>query len=68
MRLLIQSRYIALQERVTAALRESAAEKYAHFLRKYPTLAQRLPQHLIASYLGVKPESLSRVRRLGRRG
>ncbi|UYZ63093.1 Crp/Fnr family transcriptional regulator [Hymenobacter weizhouensis] len=68
MRLLIQSRYIALQERVNAALRESAAQKYDNFLRKYPTLVQRVPQHLIASYLGIKPESLSRVRRLSRRG
>ena len=66
MRLLLQSRYVALQERVNAALSESAAEKYDHFLRKYHALAQRVPQHLIASYLGIKPESLSRVRRQSR--
>lgn len=68
MRLLMQSRYVALQERVNAALSESAAEKYDHFMRKYRALAQRIPQHLIASYLGIKPESLSRVRRLTRLG
>lgn len=67
-RLLMQSRYLALQERINAALSESATEKYNHFMHKYRDLAQRLPQHIIASYLGIKPESLSRVRRLNRLG
>jgi CRP-like cAMP-binding protein len=62
-RLLMQSRYVVLQERVNAALSQSAAEKYQDFLRKYPTIVQRVPQHIIASYLGLTPESLSRVRR-----
>lgn len=62
-RLLMQSRYVALQERVNASISQTAAEKYQHFLRKYPTIARRVPQHLIASYLGITPESLSRVRR-----
>ena len=62
-RLLMQSRYVALQERVNASLSQSASEKYQHFLRKYPGIAQRVPQHFIASYLGITPESLSRVRR-----
>lgn len=62
-RLLMQSRYVVLQERVNAALSQTAAEKYQHFLRKYPTIVQRVPQHVIASYLGLTPESLSRVRR-----
>lgn len=62
-RLLMQSRYVVLQARVNAALSQTAAEKYQHFLRKYPNLVQRVPQHIIASYLGLTPESLSRVRR-----
>ncbi|WP_133272763.1 Crp/Fnr family transcriptional regulator [Hymenobacter radiodurans] len=62
-RLLMQGRYVALQERVNASLSQTAAEKYQHFLRKYPSIAQRVPQHFIASYLGITPESLSRVRR-----
>ncbi|MVN74765.1 cyclic nucleotide-binding domain-containing protein [Hymenobacter sp. HMF4947] len=62
-RLLMQSRYVALQERVNASLSQTASEKYQHFLRKYPGIAQRVPQHFIASYLGITPESLSRVRR-----
>ncbi|MDO7848631.1 Crp/Fnr family transcriptional regulator [Hymenobacter sp. M29] len=62
-RLLMQSRYVVLQERVNAALSQTAADKYQHFQRKYPTIVQRVPQHIIASYLGITPESLSRVRR-----
>ncbi|SNC65386.1 cAMP-binding domain of CRP or a regulatory subunit of cAMP-dependent protein kinases [Hymenobacter gelipurpurascens] len=62
-RLLMQSRFVALQERVNASLSQTASEKYQHFLRKYPGIAQRVPQHFIASYLGITPESLSRVRR-----
>ncbi|WP_261990176.1 Crp/Fnr family transcriptional regulator [Hymenobacter sp. BT188] len=62
-RLLMQSRFVALQERVNASLSQTASEKYQHFLRKYPGIAQRVPQHFIASYLGVTPESLSRLRR-----
>lgn len=62
-RLLMQSRYVALQERVNASLSQTAREKYQHFLRQYPRIAQRVPQHFIASYLGITPESLSRVRR-----
>ncbi|WP_033426422.1 Crp/Fnr family transcriptional regulator [Hymenobacter aerophilus] len=62
-RLLMQSRFVALQERVNAALSQTAGEKYQHFLRQYPGIVQRVPQHVIASYLGLTPESLSRVRR-----
>ncbi|UOQ96511.1 Crp/Fnr family transcriptional regulator [Hymenobacter sp. 5317J-9] len=63
MRLLMQSRYVALQERVNASLSQTAAEKYQHFVHQHPSIVQRVPQHVIASYLGITPESLSRVRR-----
>jgi hypothetical protein len=53
----MQSRYVALQERVDASLSQSAQ----HFLRKYSGIAQRVPQHFIASYL-IAPEPMSRVR------
>ena len=38
-------------------------ERYANLLETRPTLLQRVPQHQIASYLGIKPESLSRIRK-----
>jgi CRP-like cAMP-binding protein len=40
-----------------------ADEKYEKFLSEYPTIAQRVPQYYIASYLGIAPQSLSRIRK-----
>ncbi len=62
-RLLMQNSLIAYQRRVTCALTRTAEETYTEFLRTYPHIAQRVPQHNIASYLGITPESLSRIRR-----
>lgn len=41
----------------------NATKRYEEFLKLYPTLAKKLPQNLIASYLGIKKESLSRIRK-----
>lgn len=41
----------------------NAKEQYLDFIDKYPTVINRTPQWMIASYLGITPESLSRVRR-----
>jgi CRP-like cAMP-binding protein len=38
-------------------------ERYQHFLKTYPNIVQRVSQKMIASYLGVTPEALSRVRK-----
>ncbi len=40
----------------------SPEQRYLNLLRKRPDLIQRVPQHQLASYLGIKPESLSRLR------
>jgi CRP-like cAMP-binding protein len=55
--------YIALQKRLTDMFTLSAEEKYIKLLKIYPDIMQRVPQHMIASYLGLTPETLSRVRK-----
>lgn len=57
------NRMVTLQDRVIELLAASGEERYLRFIKTYPGLMQRLPQKLIASYLGVTPESLSRIRR-----
>jgi CRP-like cAMP-binding protein len=46
-----------------AEMRESAETRYAKLLARYPGISQRVPQYYIASYLGITPESLSRLRK-----
>jgi len=41
---------------------ENATERYIHFKKRYPELSERVPQRHIATYLGITPESLSRIR------
>lgn len=62
-RLLLQNAYIALQTRVNSALTATAEEKYTKLTISYPDIVARVPQHMIASYLGLSPETLSRVRK-----
>jgi CRP-like cAMP-binding protein len=59
---LLHNSFIASQKRIHANISLSIEERYQHFLQKYPTIANRIPQHMIASYLGVSPETLSRIR------
>ena len=62
-RILAQNRFIALQERINGDLSDSAEERYLDLLNRYPTLPQRVPQQYIASFLGIQPPSLSRIRK-----
>lgn len=52
-----------LQRRITQLLSFTAEERYLDFVEIYPNLLLRIPQTMIASYLGITPESLSRVRK-----
>ncbi len=52
---------IALQNRILSLLKNSVKERYDLFLEQYPQLLQRIPKRLIASYLGVSRETLSRL-------
>jgi CRP-like cAMP-binding protein len=62
-RLLITGAYIALRRRLTSNFSLPADERYTDFTETYPDIAQRVPQHMIASYMGLTPETLSRVRK-----
>jgi CRP-like cAMP-binding protein len=62
-RLQITGAYLAMQKRLTSIISASSEERYAALAELYPDILQRVPQHMIASYMGLKPETLSRVRR-----
>jgi CRP-like cAMP-binding protein len=66
-RLLVQRSLSVLQQRLYGVLSQTAEERYLQFLEKYPLIAQRVPQHQIARYIGVSPEFLSKVRSTRRR-
>jgi CRP-like cAMP-binding protein len=63
-RILLQNSLIATQKRLVSSLSQSAEERYSELINACPdTLPQRIPQHMLASYLGITPETLSRIRR-----
>jgi len=59
----VQKHAAAKDKRIVQALTATAEERYLNFLETYPTIAQRVPQHMLASYLGVTPETVSRIRK-----
>jgi CRP-like cAMP-binding protein len=62
-RLLQEANYVAMHHRIEGSLSSTAEERYLDFIKTYPTLIQRVPQGQIASYLGITPQSLSRIRK-----
>ena len=60
---LLQNAFVALQERILSGMSESAEERYLNFRKKYSEMDKRIPQNQIASFLGITPESLSRIRK-----
>ncbi|MDQ1096268.1 MULTISPECIES: Crp/Fnr family transcriptional regulator [Chryseobacterium] len=61
--IIAQKHIRSLQDRINSLLGETAEERYMKFIKMYPDLLLRVPQWMIASYLGITPESLSRVRK-----
>ncbi|HUI66038.1 MAG TPA: Crp/Fnr family transcriptional regulator [Bacteroidota bacterium] len=59
----LENAYTGALVRVSELASLTAEERYIRFLKKYPGLFQRIPLHQIASYLGMTPQSLSRIRR-----
>ncbi|HEY0670329.1 MAG TPA: Crp/Fnr family transcriptional regulator [Sphingobacteriaceae bacterium] len=62
-RLQITGAYIAMQKRLTSIIGSTIEERFTNFTVLYPDIVQRVPQHMIASYMGLQPETLSRIRR-----
>jgi len=62
-RISLIKRINVLQKRVIMLMSSSAVERYQHFVETYPDIIQRVPQRMIASYLGITPEALSRLRK-----
>lgn len=62
-RILLQNSMAALHHRIAKTTSEDAKYRYMEFSRLYPHFIQRIPQYLIASYLGIAPQSLSRIRK-----
>ena len=62
-RVLLQNAFIAQQQRILGTISQTVEERYEEFIRKYPLLEQRIPQHQVASFIGTTPETLSRIRK-----
>lgn len=67
-RLMIQRHLSVLQKRLFRTVSYTAMDKFEEFLKRYPSLPQRVPQHYIASYLGITPEFLSKLRKRQMKG
>lgn len=60
---LLQKHIRNLQSRINSLMSDTAEQRYLKFVKKYPDILLRVPQWMVASYLGITPESLSRVRK-----
>ncbi|MGK4567943.1 Crp/Fnr family transcriptional regulator [Flavobacterium sp. 3HN19-14] len=61
-RILMMRNLAVTQERLFNTISKTATEKYLEFIAQYPTIPQRVAQHYIASYLGISPEFVSKIR------
>jgi CRP-like cAMP-binding protein len=62
-RLMDQRSFIASQRRLNSTISNTAEKRYEEFAENHPQFIQRFPQHLIASFLGITKETLSRIRK-----
>lgn len=61
-RILVTDAYVALQKRMLGMISMSPENRYKSFIELYPNIVQRVPQHMIASYMGLSAETISRIR------
>jgi len=62
-RLIAENAFLGVKARNNSFLNQTPEERYQALLKERPKVISRIPQHYIASYLGIKPESLSRIRK-----
>lgn len=62
-KVIIENKFVELQNRVLQTFSSTAEQRYLGFLEQYPHLSNRLPNAQIASYLGITPEFLSKIRK-----
>jgi CRP-like cAMP-binding protein len=62
---LVAKNYEAHQNRIFSSISETAEQRYDNFIKSYPLIYERIPLHMIASFLGLSRETLSRIRKQG---
>lgn len=62
-RILFQNSLVTKERRLMSSITHTAEEKYTQLAERNPEIIQRIPQNLIASYLGLAPETLSRIKK-----
>ena len=62
-RLILEQAFVASQKRIISSFSLTAKEQYLNFKAQYPKLEQRIPQYMVASYLGISKEFLSRMKK-----
>lgn len=68
-RIIVENSLVANQQRIINNMSLTAEERYIEFMKKYPSIIAYTPQHSIASFLGITPEFLSKIRaRLAKKG
>ena len=58
----IEQVFVNILQQLTSFYNDLPELRYERFLENYPDISQRIPQYYIASYIGIKPQSLSRIR------
>jgi CRP-like cAMP-binding protein len=61
-RIIVEKAFVASQKRIVRNFSMNAKERYLYFSKQYPLIEQRIPQYLIASYLGITKEFLSKIK------
>ena len=61
-RIIVERAFVASQKRIVRNMSMSAKDRYLFFRKEYPKIEQRIPQYLIASYLGITKEFLSKIK------